>query len=111
MQYFLTSAALVASASLSFAAPASIVGRSTFEVKQVAGPRYFKNGPLQMMKTYNKYARYGARAPSDVIVAAAAAQIGQVTAVPEDYDQAYLSPVTVGNSTLMLNFDTGSADL
>ena len=111
MQYFLTSAALVASASLSLAAPANLVPRSAFEIKQIAGPKVFKNGPMQMMKTFNKYSRYGAKAPSEVQAAAAAAQSGEVSADPQQYDQAYLSPVTVGTSKVNLDFDTGSADL
>jgi hypothetical protein len=63
-----------------------------------------------MMKAYNKYAKVGATAPASVQAAAAAVQSGSVTAVPEQYDQAYLCPVTVGGKTLELDFDTGSAD-
>jgi len=107
----ISAAALVASASLSLAAPAHIVPRDAFEVTQVAAGSYFKSGPTQMMRTYNKYARVGAKAPSNVIAAAAASQSGEVSANPEQYDQAYLCPVTIGNSKLNLDFDTGSADL
>lgn len=77
MQYFLTSAALVASASLSLAAPANVLRRSTFEVKQVAYGTVRRNGPLNMMDTYNKFAKVGAVAPSEVVIAAAAAQTGK----------------------------------
>lgn len=73
MQYFLTSAALVASASLSLAAPANIVRRGTFEVNQVAHGTKFLNGPIAMMDTYNKFAHAGAVAPTEVAAAAAAA--------------------------------------
>jgi len=111
MHSFLTSAALVASATLSMAAPAELVGRSTFQVKQVATGKTYLNGPLAMLKTYNKYAKVGAQAPTEVLAAAAAAQSGQVTATPEQYDESYLCPVTVGGTTLNLDFDTGSADL
>lgn len=36
---------------------------------------------------------------------------GSVPAVPEPFDLEYLTPVKVGDQTLNLNFDTGSADL
>ena len=110
MHTFFTSAALVASASLSLAAPAVNIGRSAFEIKQVAGGKFFKNGPTQMLSTYQKFAHAGAKAPSEVIEAASQ-QTGSVVASPEQYDQAYLCPVTVGASTLNLDFDTGSSDL
>ncbi|KAK3072430.1 hypothetical protein LTR53_006844 [Teratosphaeriaceae sp. CCFEE 6253] len=111
MHTFLTSAALVASATLAFAAPAQLVGRKTFKIEQVAAGKVFKSGPVAMMKTYNKYAKIGAVAPSYVSSAAAAAQSGEVAANPEQYDESYLCPVKVGGQTLNLDFDTGSADL
>jgi len=106
------SAALLASATLALAAPAvDIAGRATFKVDQVSRGQVLKNGPIQMMKAYNKYAHVGATAPSEVVAAAAAAQSGSVAANPEQYDEAYLCPVKVGSQTLQLDFDTGSADL
>jgi hypothetical protein len=111
MHSFVTGAALVASASLTLAAPAQIVGRSTFSVEQVAAGKVYRNGAVSMLKTYQKYAKVGAEAPSEVVSAAAAAQSGSVAANPEQYDESYLCPVTVGGKTLNLDFDTGSADL
>lgn len=108
MQYFLASAALVAT---TLAAPANIVGRSAFELKQVEHGKFYKNGPLQLLSAYEKYAKVGAVAPSEVKAAAAAQQTGEVAANPEQYDAAYLSPVTIGDSEVNLDFDTGSADL
>ena len=108
MQHFLTSAALVATA---LAAPANMIGRSAFVVNQVEHGKFYKNGPLQLLSTYQKYAKVGAVAPAQVKAAAAAQQSGQVSANPEQYDAAYLSPVTIGNSKVNLDFDTGSADL
>lgn len=110
MHFTLASAALVASAGLSLAAPAELVGRSTFQVAQVPKGMVRKNGPIQMHKTYDKYAHVGAVAPA-AVKAAAAAQQGSVAANPEQFDQSYLCPVTVGAKTLNLDFDTGSADL
>jgi aspergillopepsin I len=36
---------------------------------------------------------------------------GTVAASPDQYDAEYLCPVTIGSTTLNLDFDTGSADL
>lgn len=103
---------MVASATLTIAAPAAeLMGRSTFQLEQVSAGKVFKSGPVAMMKTYNKYANVGAVAPADVVSAAAAVQSGSVTANPEQYDESYLCPVSVGGQTLQLDFDTGSADL
>ncbi|KAF2161059.1 hypothetical protein M409DRAFT_69932 [Zasmidium cellare ATCC 36951] len=113
MHFIYASTALLASATLSIAAPAAdVVGRKTFQVAQVAHGTVRKNGPIQMLKTYEKYAKVGAQAPPSVVSAArAASQSGSVAANPEENDQAYLCPVNVGGTTLNLDFDTGSADL
>ena len=96
-----TAAALLA---VSVAAPT----KQGFTVEQV--PR--RVGELThaahlMSRTYKKF---GKEVPS-AVARAAAAQTGTVSASPEQYDSEYLSPVTVGGSTVMLDFDTGSADL
>ncbi|KAF2756950.1 Asp-domain-containing protein [Pseudovirgaria hyperparasitica] len=83
--------------------------RGSFTIQQFQSAKKVPRvGPLAMSRTY---AKYGAKAPSDVQAAAAAAS-GSVTATPEDqYDSLYLCPVKVGSQTLDLDFDTGSADL
>lgn len=114
MPSFFTKAALVASASLSLAAPATnLQAREGFSVKAVPAGVFRKHGPSQMMKVYKKFAHVGARAPIDVVRAAQddGGQQGSVEADPEQYDQAYICPVTVGANTLKLDFDTGSSDL
>lgn len=112
MHNILVSAALVASATLSLAAPAEVVGRKAFSVQQKPHGKVLRNGPIQLNKAYQKYAKVGAVAPTEVAAAAAAAvQTGSVRATPEQYDEAYLCPVTVGGRVLNLDFDTGSSDL
>ncbi|KAF2222666.1 aspartyl protease [Elsinoe ampelina] len=59
----------------------------------------------------NTYKKYNKSAPSAVKAAAAAGQTGSVANVPLPYDEAYLSPVSIGGQTMNLNFDTGSSDL
>ena len=109
MQYLIPTAALAATA---LAAPAAnFVPRGAFQLKQVEHGKFYKSGPLQLLSAYEKYAKVGAVAPSHVRAAAAAEQTGEVAANPEQYDAAYLSPVTIGDSEVNLDFDTGSADL
>lgn len=57
-------------------------------------------------------AKYGAPVPAHV-AAAAAVQSGAVTTNPTQYDSEYLTQISVGSpaQNLMMDFDTGSADL
>ncbi|KAF2034105.1 Asp-domain-containing protein [Setomelanomma holmii] len=96
--------------------PVNVEKRKTFTVEQVQKSTFRKNGAEQLAKTIRKY---GKAVPDHVLAAVenskavqAAADSGTVTAAPGDaYDSSYLSPVTVGTSTLHLDFDTGSSDL
>lgn len=104
-----TMAALVATIGAAVANPVDLTKRETFSLTQVSKGVQLKSGPIQMAKTYQKYQ---VEIPSDVQAAAAAAVTGSATATPEDaYDSLYLTPVTVGTTQMMLDFDTGSADL
>ncbi|PYH43776.1 pepsin-like aspartic protease [Aspergillus saccharolyticus JOP 1030-1] len=80
----------------------------TFSVKQVAKAGS-KGRTVNLPGLYaNALAKYGASVPASV---KAAAQSGSVVTTPQANDESYLTPVTVGRSTLNLDFDTGSADL
>ena len=78
-----------------------------FSVHQVSKPVPRKTGAHLTALTYRKY---GKKVPSKV-EAAIAFQSGSVPANPEEYDQLYLSPVSIGGKEFMLDLDTGSADL
>jgi hypothetical protein len=101
------------------ATPVQLEKRKAFSVGQVERSTYLKIGPEQMAKTLRKYGKAvpqtlldAAANYASVTEAAAAAESGTAPAVPGDqYDSLYLSPVTVGSSTLHLDFDTGSSDL
>lgn len=115
--------ALAALATFSTASPTPAnveAANSGFTVQQVSTGRMVrKNGAIQMEKTYKKF---GANVPHAVKVAASAAsagssaatttQSGSVSATPATYDEEYLCPVKIGTpaQTLMLDFDSGSAD-
>lgn len=78
-----------------------------FSVTQSLNPRFkAKNMLASLVKTYGKF---NAAVPANV--KAALATTGTVTATPEAYDSEYLCPVSIDGQTLMLDFDSGSADL
>ncbi|KAL1852608.1 hypothetical protein Plec18167_007702 [Paecilomyces lecythidis] len=78
-----------------------------FSVNQVAVPKgVYRHPAAQLAKAYGKY---HATVPTQV--AAAAAATGSVTTNPTSNDEEYITQVTVGDDTLGLDFDTGSADL
>jgi aspergillopepsin I len=101
----LTAAAVL----LGVASANPIIAKRSFSIDQVERGVFLRNGAQQRAKTYRKY---GAPVPDHVQSAAAAAVTGSAPANPGDeYDSLYLSPVTLGNTTVQLDFDTGSADL
>jgi hypothetical protein len=75
-------------------------------------------GPLALAAAHNKF---GTHIPEDIRIAAENARAsieekratGSVNAVPQEYDQEYVSPVSLGTpaQSLPLDFDTGSSDL
>ena len=80
---------------------------AAFRLDQTVRKPFILSGPSALAKTYAKY-----RKPVPAVIAAAAANNdGTVTANPEQYDSEYLCPVSVGGTTLNLDFDTGSSDL
>lgn len=96
----------------------NLKGRAS--IGQVKNPHYNFNGALSVYKTYLKY---GAPVPNHLVKAvenikklheAEKRATGSAPAVPiDEYDVAYVTPVTIGTppQTLNLDFDTGSSDL
>lgn len=79
-----------------------------FAVHQVAKPLGAPktvNPPAVYAKALGKY---GADVPAHVWTAAVT---GSAATIPTEYETAYLTPVTVGGTTMYLIIDTGSADL
>lgn len=98
---YIAAAALLA---VSAAAPT----KQGFSVTQVpVNHGKLTHGAHLTAKTYKKF---GKEVPA-AVERAAASQTGSVTASPQEYDSEYLAPVTIGGETIVLDFDTGSADL
>ncbi|KAJ8117162.1 hypothetical protein OPT61_g1587 [Boeremia exigua] len=110
---YLTAALALASA----VAATPVQKRDAFSVQQVKHNIHLKNGPGQVAKTLRKYGKVvpqhiQAAADARANTIAALATSGSEPANPSDeYDSSYLSPVTIGSTTVNLDFDTGSADL
>ncbi|KAJ5190281.1 Penicillopepsin-1 [Penicillium cinerascens] len=93
-------------ASIASAAPAN-KATSKFSLHQVARPA---TKTANFAASYgHALAKYGANVPSQVKAAAVAS--GVATTTPEANDEEYLTPVSIGGTTLNLDIDTGSADL
>lgn len=113
--------AVIAGAGLGSALPpkiGTVVSEETGKtsIKQVRNPHYHFNGALSVYKTYLKY-----KAPIPDYLAQAVANFtlakrttGSATTTPIDsFDDAYITPVSIGTPAQVLNldFDTGSSDL
>ncbi|KAI5201506.1 aspartic protease pepB [Aureobasidium subglaciale] len=108
-----TLAALAAIAAVAVASPVEprvSVPNVKFSVPQIANGNTKVAAPaIAVAKAISKY---GGTPPTNVQRAAAAAQqSGSVTANSYGGDVEYLCPVSVGGTTMNLDFDTGSSDL
>lgn len=84
--------------------------RRGFTVNQLAKPTTEGHSrTINYSGIYAKaYAKYGKNAPANI---KSAAESGSATTTPEEGDKEYLTPIKVGDTTLHLDIDTGSADL
>lgn len=109
MPSFTNGLVALAIVSLAYASPVERGPKKDFSIQQSGAKKQFLPGPLQVAKTYRKF---GKAVPGDVQAAVDAILAnGEVTATPDQYDEEYLCPVSIGGQTLNLDFDTGSADL
>jgi len=94
------------------AAAGPIESKGSFKLKQVHMGYTAKNALRDVASTY---AKFGGVMPFDLAQAHANSNgtgQGSATTTPGDsHDSLYLTPVNVGGTTMMLDFDTGSADL
>lgn len=105
-----------------FGSPVHQQKKRSFKVKRVEVPNYKPNGPKAYKRALVKFGFDDISFVPDGevasrIKAATAAQItgageedGETTASPTQNDAQFLSPVSVGGQTLIMNFDSGSAD-
>ncbi|SLM39453.1 Aspartic peptidase, active site [Lasallia pustulata] len=134
MHYTLSTLLFVAAVVLNAttAAPTKLQGRS-FKVHRQRQLSYAPNGLAALQKTYRKY---GWTLPSAITnvsstsrvqlsstaasntstydstsTSTSATESATATATPEQNDQEFLAPINIGPQTLLLDFDTGSADL
>ena len=80
---------------------------SRFSIQQSVPKPSKRSGPAALISSYVKFNK---KPPAEVRAAAAQSD-GTVSALPEELDVEYLSPVSIGGQILNLNVDTGSADL
>ncbi|KAI4125817.1 MAG: hypothetical protein LQ338_004058 [Usnochroma carphineum] len=99
------------------AAPAKI-GEKSFKIhRRAIGSPKARNGVAELSKAYRKYGwkvpeglSNKVQIPQNISTKHAGGE-GTVKTTPEEGDVSFLSPVTVGGQTLMMDFDTGSSDL
>jgi hypothetical protein len=103
------------------AAPAPHLRKKrSFKIPRVQQHNYVPDGTFALRKAYRKFGlgtldTYPGINFSPKVAAAidgkGSTEDGEVSASPTQNDAQFLSPVTVGGQTLVLNFDSGSSDM
>lgn len=103
-----------------FAAPTQPKKRS-FKIDRVRQANYVPNGSVALRKAYVKFgldditflpnANVAASSNAETAAAGTGSEEGEVSASPTQNDAEFLSPVSVGGQTLVMDFDTGSSDM
>jgi hypothetical protein len=111
----LAAIAILASAVDSAPVRPSREGRS-FKIPRVRRDNYGPHGLTAIRKAYRKFGFHSknpfiASSFAPKINAATNEEDGEVKATSQQGDVEFLSPVSVGGQTLMMDFDTGSSDL
>ncbi|KAI1921795.1 hypothetical protein LOZ12_002140 [Ophidiomyces ophidiicola] len=78
-----------------------------FTLRQVPNPEHIARSPEEIYA--RALAKYGYDSPA-ILIRESAPLNGSVITNPEKDDESYLSPVTVGGQTMLVNIDTGSSD-
>jgi hypothetical protein len=108
-------AAIFASAAFSSPMPTKTIQKRSFvhHVKRSINKSHPMSGSNAMYRAYRKYGfPLGDRKFANTTVSRAAGGMnGQVSADPSNGAAEYVSQVTIGGQTMVLDFDTGSSDL
>jgi hypothetical protein len=83
----------------------------SFKIKQVRNPHYQLDGPAEIRRAYGKYGLSAPKGSDQNLASRAGSDVGRVTNQPILRDKEFLSPVSIGGQTFLMNFDTGSSDL
>jgi hypothetical protein len=102
------------------AAPAQHLRKRSFKIPRIQQHNYVPDGTFALRKAYRKFGIGtletfpGTRfAPKLAATSNGgnSTEDGEVTASPTQNDAQFLSPVSVGGQTLVLNIDSGSSDM
>lgn len=94
--------------------------KRSFKVSRIRQADYVPNGGAALRKAYTKFGIEGSALLPELAVhttltasekAASSNESGDVTATPTQDDAEFLSPISVGGQTMVMDFDTGSSDL